>query len=429
MLKHKVEYVQLESGFEGLIIDTPKTGVVVAEISFRAGEFLLPKEKWETAHLMEHVLLGANKYYTKARDFQEAIEHNGAYWNASTSVHDITYEMEAADFEWERVLGLLCDALSTPAFLQEEFDSEKSNVREELIGRSNNHYRHLNLALRQSMGLCALTDNERIDLLDGVQRDDLVAHYEATHTLPNGRFIVAGNFNGRYEPVLELLQKRLKIPKRGQRIALPEEVPAALAEPLVIRKPSVPNIYLYLDFYSKAQLSQKELDAMQLLSTLLTETMYSRIFGTAREKGWVYGMGSGSVQQGNATGWWMGAQVSKTNSQPLLRLIRDECIRIKQGEILDQDFEAAKRHMLGKTMRSGQTSSGLVSSYGKFYLNGEIIDLNKWSSRIESLSRAQCIKVFQQLIDSESWGLGVLGATSLVPARKLHAYAREIFAQ
>ena len=427
MLKHKVKHIKLESGLEGLIIDTPKTGVVVAEVSFRAGEFLLQKEKWETAHLMEHVLLGANKDYAKARDFQAAIEKNGAYSNASTSVYDITYEVESADFEWERVVGLLLDAISSPLFLQEEFDSEVSNVREELISRSNNHFRHLNLGLRQQMGLCSLTDLERVELLDGVKRQDLVDHYKRTHTLSNARFMIAGNFKGNYDEVIELIENRLKLSDRGSRIALPAEIPITQADPFVVRKPSVPNVYLYLDMYVNRVLDDRECHALNLISTFLTETMYSRIFGTAREKGWVYGMGSGIAPIGAVTGWWLGAQVSKTNSQPLLRLVRDECLRLKNGIVDEDEFEAARKHLIGKTMRSGQTVSGLVNRYGKFYMFDEVEDLNKLIKTLESITVDECVSVFKEMCDENMWGLGVLGSTSLVPARKLYSYAEEIF--
>jgi predicted Zn-dependent peptidase len=428
MLKHKVEHIKLSSGLEGLIIDTPKTGVVVCEVSFRAGEFMLPREKWETAHMLEHVLLGANKQFARARDFQAAIEQNGAYSNASTSVYDVTYEVECADFEWQRVMGLLFDAISSPRFLQEEFDTEKSNVREELISRSNNHFRHLNLGLRQAMGMASLTDPERVELLDGVTREDLILHYKKTHTLPNARFIIAGHFQGNYEEVLALLEKKLQLAKTGKRIAMPDEKPHLLQEPLVVRKPSVPNIYLYLDFYAERVFDERELIALRVLSTLLTETMYSRIFGTAREKGWVYGMGSGVAPMGTATGWWLGAQVSKTNSQPLLRLIRDESLRIvKEGIIDDDDFDAAKKHLLGKTMRSGQTASGLVNRYGKFYMDDEVDNLNRVTTKLKQLKKQECVEVFRALCSNEIWGLGVLGSTSLVPARKLHGYASELF--
>lgn len=427
MLKHKVEHIKLKSGLEGLIIYTPKTGVVVAEVSFRAGEFLLPREKWETAHMMEHVLLGANKRFSKARDFQAAIEQNGAYSNASTSVYDVTYEVECADFEWQRVVGLLLEGISTPLFLQEEFDTEKSNVKEELISRSNNHFRHLNLGLRQAMGMRSLTDPERVELLDGVTRDDLVAHYKKTHTLPNARFIIAGNFKGNCEEVITLIENKLTLSDKGERIPMPDESPMTPEGPLTVRKPSVPNIYLYLDMYSTRVFNDKEMIALQLVSTMLTETMYSRIFGTAREKGWVYGMGSGLAPLGSATGWWLGAQVSKTNSGPLLRLIRDECKRLANGEIETEDFDAAKKHLLGKTMRSGQTASGLVNRYGRFYMDDEIDNMNRLTTKLKRLSSKDCAKTFQELVNDKVWGIGVLGATSKVPAAKLHRYASEIF--
>jgi predicted Zn-dependent peptidase len=164
-----------------------------------------------------------------------------------------------------------------------------------------------------------------------------------------------------------------------------------------------------------------------MISTMLTETMSSRIFGTAREKGWVYGMGSGSSLTSVATGWWMGAQVSKTNSQPLLRLIRDECIRLRNGEIDNEDFLAAQKNVLGKTMRAGQTASSLVNMYGRYYMNDEIDDLNKLPARLKSVTANKCKKVFKELCDEGVWGMGLLGSTSLVPARKLSDYASEIF--
>jgi predicted Zn-dependent peptidase len=422
-----VHELVLPHGLKGLVIDTPKTGVVVAEVGFRAGEFLLKKEKWETAHLMEHVLLGANKYFKKARDFQAAIEQNGAYSNASTSVYDITYEVETAHFEWERVVGLLLDAIATPKFLEEEVSSELSNVREELISRSNNHFRHLNSALRQQMGLISLTDQERVELLPGINRQDLISHYKNTHTLSNARFIIAGNFKGDYNAIESLFKERLVLAPGDQRILMPEEKPQMLAEPLVLRKPSVPNIYMYFDMYLHRQLSPKERVAMQILSTMLTETMYSRIFGTAREKGWVYGMGSGGIQMRDVSGWWLGAQVSKTNSGPLLRLIRDELRLVRDGQISDEDFESARKHLLGKTMRSGQTASGLVSRYGNYYAEDIIDDVNQLPRLMKQAKKKLCSDLFREIVLSQSWGLGVLGSISKVPAQSLQGYLGAVF--
>src|SRR4051812_26996969 len=177
------------------------------DINFRAGEYLVEPTKWEVPHLMEHVLLGANELIPRARDFQAEIEKNGAYSNATTGVYDITYEAECADFEWDRVLGLLMVAISKPLFLDEEFDAEFGNVQEEMAARSNNHFRRLSLEMRSQLGLIAKTDTERLELMSNVTVEDVREHYKKTHHAPNMRFVIAGNLNqSRRQSISRLLE-------------------------------------------------------------------------------------------------------------------------------------------------------------------------------------------------------------------------------
>jgi predicted Zn-dependent peptidase len=119
-MKHIVTKVKLENGAEGLFIDVPGATVMDFEFNFRAGEYLVSREKWEVPHLCEHVLLGANEKYPKARIFQAEFEKNGAYSNAHTSTYHITYESECAEFEWERVFELMFKT-------NEECKTERSN--------------------------------------------------------------------------------------------------------------------------------------------------------------------------------------------------------------------------------------------------------------------------------------------------------------
>ena len=149
---------------------------------------------------MEHVLLGANELIPKARDFQAELEKNGAYSNASTSVYDITYEAECADFEWDRVLGLLLASITRPLFLEEEFKAEFGNVQEEMAARANNHFRRLSLEMRKALGLLVKTDAERLEIMDNVSVADVRNHYQLTHFSPNMRFVIAGNLNAKAPP-------------------------------------------------------------------------------------------------------------------------------------------------------------------------------------------------------------------------------------
>src|ERR1700756_5989000 len=165
-MKHTVSEIKLKNGAKGLLINITDASVMTFDFNFRAGKYLVDEPKWEVPHLMEHVLLGANELIPKAGDFQAKLEKNGAYSNATTGVYDITYETECADFEWDRVLGLLLMAITKPLFLEEEFQAEFGNVQEEMAARSNNHFRRLNLEMRRGLGLIAKTDAERLELMD-----------------------------------------------------------------------------------------------------------------------------------------------------------------------------------------------------------------------------------------------------------------------
>ena len=373
-MKHTVSELILKNGAKGLLVHVPDASVMSFELNFRAGEYLVDEKKWETPHLMEHILLGANEKFPKARLFQAEIEKNGAYSNASTGVYDITYEAECADFEWDRILDLLIISITKPLFLQDEFEAEFGNVREELAARSNNHFRHLSLALRKQYGFMAKTDQERLKLMDNVNLDDIRAHYKKTHTTRNLRFIIAGNITPRrHDAIVEMLEQ-ISLPLGHGRLALPNERPASLSKPLYIHNKSVKNIYFYVDSFMNRRMDEREADALSLVNTMLTETLYSKILGTARERGLVYGMSSGFGQTKQASNWWFGAQVSLKNAPALFEIMISELESVFKGRIDAEDIEAAKAYSLGRFQRSAQTVGGTAGGYSGRYFFDEVIE-------------------------------------------------------
>jgi predicted Zn-dependent peptidase len=340
-MRHSVKEISLKNGAKGLLIHIPSASVMTMDFNFRAGEYLVSADKWEVPHLMEHVLLGANELIPRARDFQAELEKNGAYSNATTGVYDITYEAECADFEWDRVLDLLTIAITKPLFLEEEFQSEFGNVREEMAARSNNHFRRLSLEMRQALGLIAKTDAERLEIMSNVTVDDVREHYKKTHNTHNMRFVIAGNLT----------------PGR-----------------------------------------------------VTTETLYSKILGTARERGLVYGMNSGLSQTRDASNWWFGAQVSDRNAAALLKIIIEELSKVLTGHIADQEIESTKQYALGRFQRSAQTVGGTASGYaGRYFFDGVIEDYYRVPERIKAITKEQIISISNAMFTDDVWGLGVLG--------------------
>ena len=410
-MKHTVSQVSLKNGAKGLLVNIPDATVMTFELSFRAGDYLVEREKWETPHLMEHVLLGANESFPRSRDFQSELEKNGAYANASTGSYDITYEAECADFEWDRILGLLITAITKPLFLQEEFDAEFGNVREEMFSRSNNHFRHLNLALREKYGFCVLTDQERLKLMDNVKLADVQDHYKKTHRASNMRFVVAGNLTKSRKEVIEKILESIELSNEGYRTPLPDEMPKSLEQALYIHNPSVENLYFYLDTFTRRRVTDGESYALMLANVILTETLHSRIYGQAREKGLVYGVSSNYSRLLGSTNFWLGAQVMPNNVDKLFSIVKKELNNMKLGKFEDDELKAAKLFALGRYQRSAQTVASTANLYsGRYFYEEETEDYYTIPDKIQAVTKDQLEAAIETLFAENVRGFGVLGS-------------------
>lgn len=407
-MKHNVEEIILQNGAKGLLVHVPDATVLDVYLNFRAGEYLVPRDKWEAPHLMEHVLLGANDTFPRARDFQAEVEKNGAYSNASTDVYDIIYETECADFEWERVFKLLILAIEHPLFLQEEFDAEFGNVREELSARANNHYRQLGANTRKAYGLVAETDRERLELMENVTLEDVREHYRRTHTTDNMRFVIAGNIGKRKGQIVQMLE-HIELP-RGERFPMPDEVVKPLAKPVCIANNTVDTIYFYIDTFMNRRLEEHEVDALGLVNAILTETLYSKILGTARERGLVYGMNSGYQQIKLSSNLWFGSQVSGTNAVALFDIVTEQLGNLFRGELAEADIAAAQAYAIGRYQRSAQTVGSTAGGYtGRYFFDEYIDDYYKIPERIKAVTKQSIVDVTRAMFSDSIGGLGLYG--------------------
>ena len=305
---------------------------------------------------------------------------------------------------------MLLIAIAKPLFLEEEFQAEFGNVQEEMVARSNNHFRRLSLEMRKALGLIAKTDAERLELMTNVTVADVRAHYQRTHHTPNMRFVVAGNLTASRKDMLEKLFANIELPTQGERFELPSEIPKHLTKPVYVANDNVENLYFYIDTFQAGRINDSATDALNLINTMLTETLYSKILGTARERGLVYGMSSGLSQTKDASNWWFGAQVSDKNAPALLNIVVEELEKVLLGNISEDEIAATKQYALGRFQRSGQTVGGTASGYsGRYFFDEVVENYYQIPSRIQSVSKDQIIAVARSMFAEKMWGFGVLG--------------------
>lgn len=428
-MKHAVKKVSLKGGAKGLIINVPGAQVMTLEFQFIAGEFLVPKKKWEVPHLMEHMLLGANEKYPKARLFQQEFEKNGAYCNASTGAYGISYVAECADFEWEKITDLLLLAITKPLFLEQEYKGEFGNVEEELISRHNNYFRQLSLAMRKEYGLYAETDKHRIELMKNIKLQDIKNHYKKTHSAKNMRFIVAGNIPpGKEAKILEMISLA-EFSSDIERINMPDEMPKMLKKPFVIENKTVDNLHFYIDIiHNKPIKKPADRYAIGAVNHLLTGTLYSRILGEARERGWAYSLSSDISYSKDFAVWWFGGQISRKNIKGIFDLIVKEIKDIEAGNITDEEVQQAKDYTLGSFQRGAQTVGSIAGSYSwKYYYENTVTEYDKIPELIKGVTKEQCIAVARKILKDKTWSIGFLGTADKDLIKDLESKIQQIF--
>ena len=408
-MKHSVEEVQLKNGAMGLLIDIPGASVMATRIEFRAGMLYAKNQSiYELPHVVEHLAFGANAKYRDEQAFEAEFTKNGAYHNAWTSDVSVCYETECADFEWDRIMELQRVSICEPRFNEEELKSEKSNVRSELTGYMNDYYRLLWPRVQQAVGEDILDLPERLKTISNIELKDIREHYRRTHTAKNMLFIIAGKIRGRKHKIIRELESWPL--KEGEKFEIPR-ADLHSGEAVSIRRKDASNITFGFSLVTPRHLEPNEVFAMNCLNHILNGTTNSRIFGTARKKGLVYGMGSSVASNSHNTYWDFDGEVNVENAEELFGLIQKEMMRALNGEVTDKDFEAAKSYALGRFQMGAQTVGQVADYYAEnYFVNEATIKYDSMPNLIKGISKAGMIELAREFAGSGIKGFATVSS-------------------
>lgn len=403
-MKHTVTEVRLKSGAKGLLVDIPGATVMSFQFQFRAGNrYVRAKDVYETAHTMEHMAFGANAKYRNEHAFEADFTKNGAYHNAYTSDLSMVYVADCADFEWDRIFELQRVAICQPRFNNEELEAEKGNVKSELTGYLNNHNRVLWPKVQQLLGEDIYSFWQRLQTIQNVKLADIKEHHRRTHTAKNMRFVIAGKLHGRKSDIIRRLEDWEL--ETGERFSVPRDE-LSKGNPTLIRRKEASNLTFGLSLTVPRELSDEELEAMNCLDHILTGTMHSRIYGSARKKGLAYGMFSDTSAGFHDSSWDFGGQVNLETASGLFDIIVRELRAVLDGKITDEEIDAAKSYALGRYQMGAQTVAQISNFYTNRYFADDVVkEYEKVPDEITGTSRECIINTAREFIDSNAWVL------------------------
>ncbi len=398
-MKHTVEEVELKNGAKGLLIDVPNASVMTTKVHFRGGmRYAKSPDVYEIAHVVEHLSFGANAKFKDEQNYEAEFTKNGAYHNAWTSDFSVCYETECADFEWDRILDLKRIAITSPKFDEEELKSEIGNVKAELTGYMNDYSRLLWPRLQKAIGENVLDLRERISTLPNITTKDIREHYRRTHTAKNMRFIIAGQVKHRKKEIIKNLESWEL--KEGERFEVPvDDLHSSNA--VLIRRKDASNVTFGFSLITPRRLSVAETFAMHTLNHILNGTMSSKIFGEARRRGLVYGMGSDISHSVNYSSWDFDGEVNEDSAEELFELIQTEMMKTLNGEISEQDLEAAKSYALGRYQMGAQTVNQISDFYAVDYFStGEINNYDNLPNIINKIDKQTIVDLAREFAAS-----------------------------
>lgn len=409
-MKHSVREVELSNGAKGLLIHVPDATVMNFEFSFRAGHAYCDEDKIETAHLMEHMVLGANKKIRSSVKFSAELEANGAYSNAYTSRDNVGYVAECADFEWDRILDLLVLCIGQPIFPKAEYESEFGNVKEELVQRSNNHAVSLFQAIGQDCGATRYSYQKGSKSLKNITLEDVKRYHRRTHYMRNMRFIIAGNVYSRSQSILKKLESIDLPPGDESRMEIASIDVNCSDKPIVVKKRSVPNMYFGLESFSGHSLTEPERDAAWIMNKIMNQGFTSRLMGKARDRGLIYDMNSSCDYGQGFSSWGIEGQVSHDNIMELFELISYETSVVLSRGVTIKELQQAKQKALGEHQRGAQTVGRLADGYSGWYFWDDRIDpFDSYPDRIKAITRQRAEAAFAKLFADNNWTCGILG--------------------
>ena len=398
-MKHSVEEITLKSGAKGLLIDIPGASVMSTRVQFRAGmRYAKNHDVYEIPHVVEHLAFGANAKYKDEQEFEAEFTKNGAYHNAWTSDISVCYETECADFEWDRIMELQRLSICEPRFNEEELKSEKGNVRSELTGYMNDYYRLLWPRVQKAVGEDILDLQDRLKTISNIELKDIREHYRRTHTAKNMLFIVAGKIHHRRREIIKMLEDWNL--KEGEKFEIPRD-DLHSSEAVSIRRKDATNVTFGFSLITPRHLELSEVFAMNCLNHILNGTTNSKIFGAARKRGLVYGMGSAVASNAHSSYWDFEGEVNLENAEALFTLIQTELTKVLNGDISDKDFEAAKSYALGRFQMGAQTVGQIADYYAEsYFLNEAINRYDDTPKLITAIDKANMIELAREFAGS-----------------------------
>lgn len=390
------------------ILTQPIPGVRTAAL----GIFIGTGSRHETAtyngaaHFLEHMAFKSTRTRTTAQIARQ-IDELGGQMNAYTTKESTCFYQRCLDSHLERAAELMCDMLLDGAFLDEEVDTERNVILEE-IGMYRDTPEEL-VAERLAAQVYRGSSLARPILgtrstLAGIGAEEL-RQYQRTHYQPD-RIVVslAGNFS---KSTVHLLNDRFSA---LERTAPQKTPPARYHSKLVTYRKATEQNHLILAFPARSYMDEQRY-TQQLLTSILGGGVSSRLFQQVREeRGLCYSVYSYISDYKDTALLGMYAALSaQTEAQALDEMYRVAAELAEHG-VTEEELNRAREQAKANVLMGLESVQARMSHAGmSLLLRDRISDREEILAGYDAVTVRELNQLAQELLDVHRCSLSAVG--------------------
>ena len=358
------------------------------------------------AHFIEHMLFKGTATRTAAQ-LAEEMDAIGGQVNAFTTKECTCFHARVLDTHLPQASDILCDMFLHPAFREEDVQTERGVVLEEISMYEDNPE---DLCAERLAGVVfkgsplarpILGKKATLEQMDGAW----LKAYQQAHYAPHSIVVtLAGQFTEK--DVDDLAARFGALEPRPQE----KRKPAAYRTGIVVKKKAIEQNHLTLAFPGLS-FSDPRRFTLQLLSSILGGGMSSRLFQQVRErKGLCYSIYSYGTCHDD-TGYFgiytaLGKETERQALDTILGVIRD----FNDHGVTQEELDRAREQSKANVLMGLESTQAHMSSLGRGELMvGQVLDEEQIIAAYDAVTREDVRALAEELMDFSKASLSAVG--------------------